>query len=358
MITNPRPLRPSDPLHVASYRLVGLLGEGGQGAVYLGVAPDGGQVAVKVLHARLVQDAESRRRFVREVNTARRVGPFGTARVVDVDIEGDQPYIVSEYISGESLQQLISREGPRDAGGMRRLMLATAAALQAIHESGIVHRDFKPSNVLLALDGPRVIDFGIARALEGTTMLSSAIVGTPPYMSPEQLAGKDVEPSSDVFSWAVTMVFAATGRPAFGQDSIPAVFNRILNRQPDLDGVPDELKGLLSACLAKDPQQRPSAGQLLQRILGHHEPTLALPAPPSADRPFGLAFVAQLVVMLATPVIGFAVHYGYGADPDGGLSPIPFPWVDDGIPFWPGMIAWIVIGSLITLALRFAAKRS
>ncbi|MFE3447785.1 serine/threonine-protein kinase [Nonomuraea sp. NPDC059194] len=377
MTTNPRPLRPSDPVQMASYRLTGLLGEGGQGTVYLGVAPSGEQVAVKVLHARLVQDNDSRRRFMREVRAARTVGSFGTARILDVDIEGDQPYIVSEYIAGDSLQELITREGARDVGGMKRLMLATAAALQAIHQAGIVHRDFKPSNVLLALDGPRVVDFGIARALEATTMLSSAIVGTPPYMSPEQLGGREIGPKSDVFSWAVTMVFAATGRPAFGQDSIPAVFNRILTVQPDLDGVPEELRGLLVSCLAKEPESRPCVDQVLQHLVGgrpepappHRPPTpqpqvLQVPqsrasggrvptsrgagAEAPQGRSIGLAVAAQFVVMLATAVTGFAIY-----DNSFARSEI----AGEAIPFWLGMGVWPVTGIFVVLALRSAAKR-
>ncbi|WP_214323725.1 serine/threonine-protein kinase [Nonomuraea sediminis] len=311
-MTTTRPLGPADPAQVGLYRLTRLLGEGGQGAVYLGVDPSGGQVAIKLLHARLAQDADNRRRFLREVEAARRVGAFGTARVLDVDLHGNQPYIVSEYIPGESLQQLISREGPRDAGGTRRLMLATAAALKAIHDAGIVHRDFKPSNVLLGPDGTRVIDFGIARALEGTTMQSSAVVGTPPYMSPEQLRGDVVGPESDVFSWAVTMVFAATGRPAFGQDSMPAVFNRILHHPPELDGVPPELRGLLAACLVKEARQRPTAGELVRLTVGDHVPppqqrAPARQAPSTAvrkpERPFVAAFVAQALVTLAIAAV-------------------------------------------------------
>ncbi|MFD0664029.1 serine/threonine-protein kinase [Thermocatellispora tengchongensis] len=268
----PQPLRRDDPRQAGPYPLTGLLGEGGQGAVYLGHDASGAPVAVKILHARLARDEESRRRFLREVDAARRVGPFSTARVLAVDIEGDRPYIVSEFVDGESLQQLITRDGPRDEGGLRRLALATAAALRAIHQAGIVHRDFKPSNVLLGPDGPRVIDFGIARALESTTLASSGVVGTPTYMSPEQVAGQRVGPASDVFSWGIAMAFAATGTPAFGQDSIPAVLNRILNHEPDLTGLPGDMRDLVASCLAKDPDDRPSADDLLHTILGHAPP--------------------------------------------------------------------------------------
>ncbi|MFB4272906.1 serine/threonine-protein kinase [Nonomuraea sp. GTA35] len=349
----------AEPSHVGPYRLERLLGEGGQGAVYLGVDPSGGRVAIKLLHARLAHDVANRRRFLREVEAARRVGPFGTAQILDVDVQGNQPYIVSEYIPGESLQQLIAREGPRSAGGTRRLMLATAAALKAIHEAGIVHRDFKPSNVLLGPDGPRVIDFGISRALEGTATQSSAVVGTPPYMSPEQLRGADVGPESDVFSWAVTMVFAATGRPAFGQDSMPAVFNRILNHEPDLAGVPPELRGVLGACLAKEPRHRPDAGGLVRLIVGDEAPprpravTRVREPDPDGERPWGLAFAAQIITTLAAAVV-----FLIAAELDSRQWPaIPVPGTD-GLPFWPAVLTGLAVGGAIALVLRLLARRS
>ena len=339
---------PTDPEHVGPYKLTGLLGSGGQGAVYLGQDRTGRQVAVKVLHARLARDPETRRQFTREVSAARKVGAFGTAQVLDVDIEGDQPYIVSEYVPGESLQQLISRDGPRDAGGLRRLMLATAAALQAIHRAGVVHRDFKPSNVLLGPDGPRVIDFGIARALEATTTMSSGVAGTPPYMSPEQISGRDVGPASDVFSWAVSMVYAATGRPAFGADSIPAVFNRVLTHPPDLSGVPAELRDLLAACLNKAPEQRPTVDEVLGLLLGH------TPAkrPLRGQKPVALAFTMQVLAVLATLLLAAVSHYGFRDDPDGGERPAPFPWVDGDDPFWLIMLAWLIAGGSAAWYLR------
>ncbi|MER5649030.1 protein kinase [Streptosporangium sp. NPDC002524] len=263
-----RPLRPGEVESIGEYRLVGLLGEGGQGTVYLGETPSGVPVAIKVLHARLVADAGARTRFLREIELARRVAEFCTARVLDADVTHDRPYIVSEFVRGESLEELVRREGPRDRGALDRLAVGTAAALAAIHRAGIVHRDLKPSNVLLGPDGPRVIDFGIARMVDVAATLASEVQGTPSYMSPEQLEGWRPGPASDVFSWAVLMTFAATGRPAFGNDSIPAVMNRIMSREPDLDGVPERLRELLATCLAKDPRQRPTSGQVLYALVG------------------------------------------------------------------------------------------
>ncbi|TLF85806.1 serine/threonine protein kinase, partial [Nonomuraea sp. KC401] len=236
-----------------------------QGAVYLATAPNGTRVAVKVLHD--LVDEVARKRFAREVDAARRVATFSTARLLDVSVSGQHPYIVSEYVEGPSLEQLVKKHGPRDEDGLTRLALATAGALAAIHKAGIVHRDFKPSNVLIGHDGPRVIDFGIAKALDQVTMTTGKMVGTPPYMSPEQLSGETVGPPSDVFSWASTIIFAATGRPAFGEDTVPAVFNRVLTVQPDLSSLPPALRGIVGACLNKRPDERPSASDVMLAIV-------------------------------------------------------------------------------------------
>ncbi|MFV2175627.1 ABC transporter substrate-binding protein [Actinomadura sp. LOL_011] len=261
------PLRPGDPEQLGPYRLTGLLGEGGQGAVFLGKEDGGGAVAVKLLHARFSGDPKARSRFAAEVAVAKRVSQFCTARVLDSDVEGDRPYIVSEFIDGPSLSAVLADEGPRRGTDLDRLAIGTMTALAAIHQAGVVHRDFKPGNVLLAPDGPRVIDFGIARALDATGTMSSVAVGTPAYMAPEQISGNQVGPAADVWSWGATMAYAANGRPAFGQDSIPAVMNRILNLPPDLGGLQEPLRGLVLACLAKNPALRPASQQVLAHLL-------------------------------------------------------------------------------------------
>ncbi|MCO6011118.1 ABC transporter substrate-binding protein [Actinoallomurus purpureus] len=276
------PLRANDPERVGAYALTGRLGEGGQGVVYLGQAPDGRQVAVKLLHAQFSGDTKVRARFAGELSSAKRVAPFCTARILDADVEGDTPYLVSELIDGPSLRQVVDAEGPRSGEALQRLAIGTVTALAAIHEAGIVHRDFKPSNVLLAADGPRVIDFGIARALDATGTLSSTAVGTPSYMSPEQISGHLVGPPTDVFAWACTMVFAATGSPPFGQDSIPAVMNRILSQEPYLGMLMGPLREIVAACLSKDPNRRPTAQMILLRLLsleGVVLPGAGTPAP-------------------------------------------------------------------------------
>ncbi|WP_433473235.1 ABC transporter substrate-binding protein [Spirillospora sp. CA-142024] len=266
-MTDVAPLREGDPSRLGAYRLTGLLGEGGQGAVYLGEDEPGHRVAVKLLHARFSGDPKARSRFAAEVDVAKRVSAFCTARVLDSDVEGDRPYIVSEYIDGPPLSQVLSAEGPRRGADLDRLAIGTMTALAAIHQAGVVHRDFKPANVLLAPDGPRVIDFGIARALDATGTMSSTAVGTPAYMAPEQISGSRVGPAADVFSWGATMVYAATARPAFGQDSIPAVMHRILNMAPDLGALPEPLRGIVANCLSKDPALRPASQQVLAHLL-------------------------------------------------------------------------------------------
>ncbi|MFG2088176.1 MULTISPECIES: ABC transporter substrate-binding protein [unclassified Spirillospora] len=261
------PLREGDPPQLGAYRLTGLLGEGGQGAVYLGEDEPGHRVAVKLLHARFSGDPRARSRFAAEVAVAKRVSAFCTARVLDSDVEGDRPYIVSEYIEGPPLSTVLSADGARRGTDLDRLAIGTMTALAAIHQAGVVHRDFKPGNVLLAPDGPRVIDFGIARALDATGTMSSTAVGTPAYMAPEQISGAQVGPAADVFAWGATMVYAANGRPAFGQDSIPAVMHRILNLPPELGDLHEPLREIVANCLSKDPALRPASQHVLARLL-------------------------------------------------------------------------------------------
>ncbi|TDC83832.1 ABC transporter substrate-binding protein [Actinomadura sp. 7K507] len=259
------PLRAGDPSQLGAYRLTGLLGEGGQGTVYLAEDETGDRVALKLLHARFSGDPKARSRFAAEVAVAKRVSAFCTARVLDSDVEGDRPYIVSEYIEGPSLSEVLSADGARGGTDLDRLAIGTMTALAAIHQAGVVHRDFKPANVLLPPDGPRVIDFGIARALDATGTMSSTAVGTPAYMAPEQISGARVGPAADVFAWGATMAYAANGRPAFGQDSIPAVMHRILNLPPDLGELHEPLRQIVADCLSKDPALRPAS----QRVLAH-----------------------------------------------------------------------------------------
>ncbi len=261
------PLLPGDPDRIAGYVLSARLGEGGQGAVFLGRDPAGRPVAVKLLHATLLSDAAARERFVRELLAVRRVARFCTAQVLDADTDGDRPYIVSEFVDGPSLHQAVTRTGPRSGAELDRLAVGTATALAAVHGAGIVHCDFKPANVLLAAEGPRVIDFGIARALDmsGTP---SQVIGTPAYMAPEQFSRSEIRPAADVFAWGATVAYAANGASPFAADSSPATMYRVLEGTPDLGRLGGPLRDLVAQCLAKSPADRPTARELLLTLTG------------------------------------------------------------------------------------------
>ncbi|MEU6745534.1 bifunctional serine/threonine-protein kinase/ABC transporter substrate-binding protein [Spirillospora sp. NPDC046719] len=294
------PLLPEDPQRVGPYELAGRLGDGGQGTVYLGRDPNGREVAVKLLHARLGRVPEARRRFVRELEVASRVGGFCTARVLDADIQGDRPYIVSEFVRGPSLTDLVRAQGPLDPGALLRLAIGTATALSAIHRAGIVHRDFKPPNILIGRDGPRVIDFGIARALDSSAItVTSQVVGTPAYMAPEQVAGDAVGPPADVFAWGGTILFAATGRPPFPGDSIPALLNAVLNAEADVSALPGPLAELVGACLAKDAARRPTSADVLFRLLSMAGADLPPGARPDDLLERGMATVTAVLTKVA-----------------------------------------------------------
>ncbi|WP_204042981.1 serine/threonine-protein kinase [Acrocarpospora phusangensis] len=265
------------PGQVSGYRVVKQLGEGSQGSVYLGEAPDGTQVAIKMLHSCFAADPVVRMQFRREAEIAASVATFSTARVLETGFAEERPYIISEYVPGPSLLELVKRDGPRTGGGLERLAVTTLTALASIHTAGVVHRDFKPGNVIMGPEGPVVIDFGIALAVDADTS-GIGPAGTPAYMSPEQFADQPLMPTSDMFSWAGTMVFAATGRPAFSESTLPATVNAILHTEPDLSGLPDRLRRLVAACLVKDPAARPEAVDVLCDLVGGAPDQPAVPA--------------------------------------------------------------------------------
>nr|SBO93396.1 putative serine/threonine protein kinase [Nonomuraea gerenzanensis] len=268
-----KPLIAGDPAELGGHRLAGRLGQGGQGVVYLGESAAGTPVAIKMLGDGL-DDPEARDRFRQEIGYARRVKAFCTAQVLASGEFRGTPYVVSEYVDGPSLATVILERGPLRGAELRRLAIGTLTALAAIHQAGVVHRDFKPGNVLLSRDGPRVIDFGISRALEEREGDGTHLVGTPPYMAPEQFGGGPAGPAADLFAWAGTMVAAATGRPPFGTGELPALIGRILTAEPDLGDLDGELRELAGRCLDKDPAARPTAPQALLTLLGHRDQAL------------------------------------------------------------------------------------
>ncbi|GAA2077493.1 serine/threonine-protein kinase [Actinomadura alba] len=263
-------LRPGDPERLGHYRVVGRLGRGGMGTVYLGEDEAGRRVAVKVINTELADDEAFHARFRREVTAARSVRRFCTAAVLDARLEGDPLYVVTEYVDGPTLDQAVREGGPLSGGALDGLAVGMATALGSIHAAGIVHRDLKPSNVMLSPTGPRVIDFGIARALDaadGPTR-TGQFVGTPAYLAPELMAGGEVTPAADVFSWGCVVTYAGTGRAPFPGTSVPEVIHRVVNEPPVLDGLDPELHALVAAALDKDPRRRPTTPQLLAGLTG------------------------------------------------------------------------------------------
>ena len=276
-------LRPTDPRRLGRYRLEARLGQGGMGTVYLGRSREGRPVAVKVIKPEFAYDSEFRGRFRSEVNRARQVPPFCTAEVIDADADHETPYLVTEYVDGPSLAEVVIDQGPLTGGNLHSVAIGVATALAAIHGAGVIHRDLKPRNVLFALGTPKVIDFGIARAFEATSQHTATdqMVGTVAYMAPERfdtVTDRALGPAADVFAWGVVVTYAATGRTPFNADSPVATAARILTQQPNLTGLPEPLRELVAASLDKDPDRRPTATELLDRLVATGAPDPAAEA--------------------------------------------------------------------------------
>ncbi|MFF0738070.1 serine/threonine-protein kinase [Streptomyces chartreusis] len=263
-----QPLGVDEPTVVGPYRLLGRLGSGGMGRVYLGRSAGGRTVAVKIVHPHFALDEEFRARFRREVEAARRVGGAWTAPVLDADPEAPVPWVATAYAAGPSLTSAVADSGALPPHSVRALGAGLAEALAAVHELGLVHRDVKPSNVLLTLDGPLLIDFGIARAMDGTASLTSTgvSIGSPGYMSPEQILGKGATGAADVFSLGAVLAYAATGEPPFSGDSSAALLYKVVHEEPELDALDDELRELVAACLVKEPGARPAPVEVARRL--------------------------------------------------------------------------------------------
>ncbi|MFC8361658.1 serine/threonine-protein kinase [Streptomyces griseorubiginosus] len=263
-----QPLGVDEPTAVGPYRLLGRLGSGGMGRVYLGRSAGGRTVAVKIVHPHFALDEEFRARFRREVDAARRVGGAWTAPVLDADPEAAVPWVATGYAAGPSLATAVADGGPLPEHSVRVLGAGLAEALAAVHELGLVHRDVKPSNVLLTVDGPLLIDFGIARATDGTASLTSTgvSIGSPGYMAPEQILSKGISGAADVFSLGAVLAYAATGAPPFPGDSSASLLYKVVHEQPELGALSGELRDVVESCLAKSPQERPAPGELARRL--------------------------------------------------------------------------------------------
>jgi serine/threonine kinase PknH len=264
-----KPLAADDPRVIGEYRLRAQLGAGGMGRVYLGLSPAGRAVAIKVVHPDLASDGDFLRRFGQEVAAARAVSGIYTAPVVASGLAERPPWLATAFVPGPALDQMVTEHGPLPEQALWPLLGGLVEALQAIHACGVVHRDLKPANVLLAADGPRVIDFGIARAVDGTSLTATGVVfGTPGYMSPEQAEGRGAGPASDVFALGCVVAYAAAGMGPFGTGTAAAILYRVVHAQPVLDGVPLRLREVIAGCLAKDPAARPSLRALSGVIAG------------------------------------------------------------------------------------------
>ncbi len=292
------PLRDGDPAQIGPYRIHSRLGGGGMGQVFLGRSPGGRTVAVKIVRSDLAGDAGFRRRFADEVKAARKVGGFYTAPVVDADPDGNPPWLATAYIPGPTLHQAVADHGPLPMESVAVLGAGLAEGLDAIHAQNVVHRDLKPANVILTADGPRLIDFGIARALDATSHTrTSTVLGTAAFMSPEQATVQTVGSASDVFSLGCVLAFAATGHSPFGEGPVHAVVYRVVHEEPNLSDLPAPLTALVAACLAKDPAARPTPRALLDELAA-----LAPHDPQRADEAWLPDAVTEVVTLHATRV--------------------------------------------------------
>jgi outer membrane protein assembly factor BamB len=314
------PLQADDPRVIGDFRLQARLGEGGMGRVYLAFSPAGRAVAVKVIHPHLARDPTFTSRFKREVAAAQAVNAVYAAPVIAAGPDDTPPWLATAFVPAPSLQHVVATAGPLPEEAVWKLAAGLAEGLRAVHASGLVHRDLKPANVLLAADGPRLIDFGVARALDGTRLTATdSVLGTPSYMSPEQAQGSTVDAPSDVFSLGGVVYFAATGQAPFGGGIPAALLYRIVFDEPSLDGLPPQLRSLVASCLNKNPETRPTPSQLA---------TALMPAIPAGDQ-----FTPSRLAFWPAPVEQFINDYRARLDP-GAAQPPPAPGA------WPSSAGW------------------
>src|SRR6266704_968117 len=311
------------PERLGPYRLVRRLGEGGMGVVYLATDPGGDAVAVKALHPGLAQEGNARRRMGREVETMQRVRSPHVAEVLDADLDGEPPYIVTRYVPGLPLDDVVGAGGPLTGPALARLACGLAEALAAVHASGVVHRDLKPGNVMISDGEPVVIDFGIAQLPETTRLtLTGMFMGTPGYLAPEVIEGKDSGTASDVHSWGATVAFAASGRPPYGTGPYETIFYRIMHGAPDLDTLPDPLRAVVLAALARDPARRPSAAELGQQVAAI-APAALIPDRPTITRPMTTSSPSDVRDLLPPVSYQPAGQPGPGGQPAGRYPAAP-----------------------------------
>lgn len=325
-------LRGDDPRVVGPYRVVKRIGSGGMGVVHLADDGTGRRVALKLVRAELADDPAFRSRFRREVEAGQRVGGICTARYLNADLNSDHPYLVTEYVEGGNLADYVAAHGPLTGEQLVGLAVGLAEAVVAIHASGVIHRDLKPTNVLMAPNGPKVVDFGISHAVEGTSLTQTGVVvGSPSWMAPEQAQGRETTPAVDVFSWGATVAFASTGRFPFGEGRPDAVIYRVVHEEPDLRGLDPKLLPMVAAALGKEPSARPSPDRLLVDVVktamaGNVPPggsvamtTLILdrtwvqeqPSGPSASRGRQIALVAAAIIVIGAFIAG-ALYVAHG----------------------------------------------
>ena len=358
-------LQPGDPRRIGPYWLEGRLGAGGMGRVYLGRSPGGRHVAIKAIRAELAESPDFRTRFAREVSAARRVSGIFTAPVVDADLDGPVPWLATSYVAGPSLATAVATGGPLSADSVLALAAGLAEGLSAIHAAGVVHRDLKPSNVIVADDGPRVLDFGISLSAEASALTQTGmVVGSPGFMSPEQADGRDVGPPSDIFSLGAVLAFAATGQGPFGTGSTAALVYRVVHSEPDTNLLPDEIRPLIERCLAKDPQHRPTAAQVLAEVSADRPAAGPWAAPATGGRR-SPADPAGGGAAIGTPPAHSATERAVPHSPPAG-TPIPVtttsatrPPADGGQATGPGprrwSRRWLVAGAAALLLVGAAA---
>ncbi|MEV6885819.1 serine/threonine-protein kinase [Streptomyces sp. NPDC051135] len=346
-----KPLQDDDPRTVAGYRLAARLGAGGMGRVYLSHTRGGRPVAVKVVRSELADDPAFRRRFGREIGAARKVKGAYTAELIDADPDAAPPWLATLYVPGPSLSDAVARSGPLPVPAVLWLMAGVAEALQAIHGAGIVHRDLKPANVLLAGDGPRVIDFGISLAADSTAHTATgSTIGTPQYMAPEQASAGDITAATDIFALGQTAAFAALGKPLYGDGPAATVLYRIVHSEPDLSGVPERLRDLLARCLAADPGERATPTEVVEwcrRELGRDGgeeagpalwreiagPPVTVPPPAAATGPATAAAPVAAPGPTAVHTTPWTVPQPAAPSP----GTVPAPWQAAPGP-WPGAV--------------------